>query len=150
MLIFNRSPPIFIRLRFILTMGIASATVVALSKLSDCMSETSAEHRQPNTPYAALHAASDKDAARARADAPAQGAPTEPDYLNLEAEKLESLKQALYAAFMAAPKAGIPTALVDLAATYTSALRLQMSLRGFSTMPARAAKVPMFATPRTK
>jgi hypothetical protein len=36
------------------------------------------------------------------------------------------------------------------AATYTSALRLQMSLRGFSTMPARAAKVPMFATPRTK
>ena len=67
-----------------------------------------------------------------------------------EADKLENLKQALYAAFVAAPKAGIPTALVDLAATYTSALRLQMSLRGYSTMPARSAKAPMFATARTK
>ena len=115
------------------------------------MAETSTEQRQStNTPYAALHAAPEKDAARARGDAPVQGAPAEPDYLMAEADKLESLKQALYAAFVAAPKAGIPTALVDLAATYTSALRLQMSLRGFSTMPARATKAPMFAARRNK
>ena len=58
------------------------------------------------------------------------GCPAEPDYLAAEADKLESLKQALYAAFVAAPKSGMPTALFDLAATYTSALRLQMALRG--------------------
>ena len=115
------------------------------------MAEINTEHRQPPaTPYAALHAAPDKDAAKARSDAPAQGAPAEPDYLMAEADKLESLKQALYAAFVAAPKAGIPTALVDLAATYTSALRLQMALRGYSTMPARSAKAPLFAAPRSK
>jgi hypothetical protein len=110
------------------------------------MAETNSEHRQPpNTPYAALHGAADKDA-KPRGDAPI--APVEPDYLTIEADKLENLKQALYAAFIAAPKAGIPTALVDLAATYTSALRLQMSLRGLSTMPARSAKAPTFAAGR--
>ena len=115
------------------------------------MAETNNEHRQPtNTPYASLHAAPDKDAARARGDAPVQAAPVEPDYLAAEADKLENLKQALYAAFVAAPKSGIPTALVDLAATYTSALRLQMTLRGLSTMPVRSAKAPMFAAPRAK
>ena len=113
------------------------------------MAETNADHRPPNTPYAALHAATDKDAA-ARGTAPAHTAASEPDYLSVEADKLENLKQALYAAFVAAPKAGIPTALVDLAATYTSALRLQMSLRGYSTMPARSAKAPMFMATRTK
>ena len=114
------------------------------------MSETNAEQRQTHTPYAALHAAPDKGAAKARADAPAQAAPAETDYLAIEAGKLENLKLALYAAFEAAPKAGIPTALVDLAATYTSALRLQMTLRGLSSMPARSAKAPIFAVPRTK
>ena len=115
------------------------------------MAETNTEQRQPtNTPYAALHAAPDKDAARARGDAPVQGAPAESDYLMAEADKLESLKQALFAAFVAAPKSGIPTSLVDLAATYTSALRLQMTLRGLSTMPVRSAKAPMFAAPRAK
>ena len=133
-----------------LTPARAGATFVALSKLSECMSETNAEHRQQHTPYAALHAAPDKDAARARGDASGSAAAPEPNYLANEADKLENLKQALYAAFVAAPKAGIPTALVDLAAAYTSALRLQMSLRGLSTMPVRSAKAPMFATARTK
>ena len=114
------------------------------------MSETNAELRQQNTPYAALNAAPDKDAARARGDASGSAAAPEPNYLAIEADKLENLKQALYAAFVAAPKAGIPTALVDLAAAYTSALRLQMSLRGLCNMPARSAKAPMFATTRTK
>ena len=115
------------------------------------MAEINTEQRQPtNTPYAALHAAPDKDAAKARTDAPAHSPPAEPDYLAVEADKLECLKQALFAAFVAAPKAGIPTAFVDLAATYTSALRLQMTLRGLSTIPVRSAKAPMFAAPRAK
>ena len=78
------------------------------------------------------------------------GAPAEPDHLAAEADRLEHFKQALYAALVDAPKSGIPTALVDLAATYTSALRLQMALRGYSSMPARSAKAPMFAVPRNK
>ena len=114
------------------------------------MPEPNTEDRQPaNTPYAALHAAPDKDAAKAHPGAPAPSARVEPDYLASEADRLEELKQALFTAFVAAPKAGIPTALVDLAAAYTSALRLQMALRGYSAMPARSAKAPMFATPRS-
>ena len=46
-----------------------------------------------------------------------------------ENDPFENLKQAPFQAFVAAPKTGIPTALVDLAATYTSALRLQMTLK---------------------
>ena len=114
------------------------------------MAETNSEHLQPpNTPYAALHGNAVKDA-RPRGDAMSPPGAAEPDYLAIEADKLETLKQALYAAFMAAPKAGIPTALVDLAAAYTSALRLQMSLRAYSTMPARSAKAPMFAARQAK
>ncbi len=111
------------------------------------MSETNAENRQS---YASLHPAHDTSAAKARSDAPAQSAPVEPDYLTAEADKLESFKQALFAAFLAAPKVGIPTALVDLAATYTSALRLQMSLRGFSAVPTRSVKAPLFNAGRGK
>ena len=106
------------------------------------MTETHSEQR--HTPYASLRAAADADAAKARSDAPANAAADEPNYLAAEADRLESFKQALYAAFLAAPKTGIPTALVDLAATYTSALRLQMTLRGYSAVPTKAAKAPMF------
>lgn len=111
------------------------------------MTEAHAEHR--NTPYASLRAASDADAAKARADSLAS-AVAEPDYLTAEADKLEGFKQARYAAFLAAPKSGIPTALVDLAATYTSALRLQMTLRGLSAVPTKSVKAPMFNARRVK
>jgi hypothetical protein len=94
------------------------------------------------------NAASEPDAGKARVDAPAQTPPTVPDYLTAEADRLESLKEALFAAFTAAPKLGIPTALVDLAAAYTSALRLQMSLRGLSAVPTKSAKAPMFSAAR--
>ena len=111
------------------------------------MAETNSAHRQPpSTPYAALHATADKDG-QPRGDGPIPKA--EPDYLTIEADRLEEIKQALYAAFLAAPKAGIPTGLVDFAATYTSALRLQMSLKGYSGVQARSVKAPMFS-PRTK
>ena len=85
-----------------------------------------------------------------RSDAPASAATDEPNYLAAEADRLEGFKQALYAAFLAAPKTGIPTALVDLAATYTSALRLQLTLRGYSAMPQRTAKAAMFTAGRGK
>jgi hypothetical protein len=105
------------------------------------MPEANAEHRA--TPYASLRPATEADAGKARGDQPATGA-TAPDYLAEEADRLESFKAALFAAFLAAPKSGIPTALVDLAATYTSALRLQLTLRGYSAVPTKAAKAPIF------
>lgn len=112
------------------------------------MTDTQAENRQTHTPYASLRSTTDGEATNARNDVPAQTAPAEPDYLTAEADKLEGFKQALYAAFIAAPKSGIPTALVDLAATYTSALRLQMTLRGLSALPTKSAKAPMFGAGR--
>lgn len=44
-----------------------------------------------------------------------------------EAGRLEALKRALWDAFQSAP-AAIPVPLIDLAATYASTLRLQLSL----------------------
>ena len=78
----------------------------------------------------------------------ARRASTETDYLTAEADRLESIKLALFAAFTAAPKLGIPTALVDLAAAYISAIRLQMSLRGLSAVPTRSVKAPIFTGQR--
>lgn len=127
--------------RIILTLAVSGATFVTLSKLSGPMTEAHAENR--HTPYASLRASTETDA-KARGDAPATPVASEPSYLAAEADRLESFKQALYAAFVAAPKSGIPTALVDLAATYTSALRLQLTLRGYSAVPTKAAKAPMF------
>ena len=112
------------------------------------MTEAHAEQR--HTPYASLRSATDADVTKARGDTTAQTAAVEPDYLTAEADKLESFKQALYAAFLAAPKSGIPTALIDLAATYTSALRLQLTLRGFSAVPTKSVKAPMFNAGRGK
>lgn len=113
------------------------------------MTDSHAQSRPQSTPYAALRTDPIDDAAKGRADAPAQR-PAELDYLAAEADRLEHLKQALYTAFSAAPKSGIPTALVDLAATYTSALRLQLSLKGYAAVPQRGARAPMFGPARTK
>ena len=116
------------------------------------MSQNTAEQRN-HAPYAALKPPADGDAEKARRDPAAQtdaaSAPTaETDYLAAEADRLENLKQALFQAFVAAPKTGIPTALVDLAATYTSALRLQMTLKGYASVPKGSFKAPMFAAGR--
>lgn len=114
------------------------------------MTDSSAEQRTSHSSYSALHGAANGDASKARPSAPANGASTEPDYLTTELERLEFLKQALYAAFIAAPKEGIPVQLVDLAATYTSALRLQLSLNGLRSAVPRSAKAPVFTTARMK
>jgi hypothetical protein len=116
------------------------------------MSQNTAEQRH-HDPYAALKPPADGDAVKAQRDPATPAGPTttlaaETDYLAAEADRLENLKQALFQAFVAAPKTGIPTALVDLAATYTSALRLQMTLKGYASMPKGSFKAPMFATSR--
>jgi hypothetical protein len=112
------------------------------------MPETAAEHR--HTPYSSLRSAAEPEADKARGPSAPGTSPSEPDFLTTEADRLESFKQALFAAFLAAPKAGIPTALIDLAATYTSALKLQMTLNGLRAMPARAAKASVFPAVRGK
>ena len=114
------------------------------------MSQNTAEQRH-HAPYAALKPPADGDAAKAQRDPQSPAGPSTPpaaetDYLAAEADRLENLKQALFQAFVAAPKTGIPTALVDLAATYTSALRLQMTLKGYASVPKGSFKAPMFAT----
>jgi hypothetical protein len=101
---------------------------------------------QRHAPYASLRSAPEPEADKARGASPA----SDTDYLAAEADKLESFKKALYAAFLAAPTTGIPTALVDLSATYISALRLQMSLKGLSAVSTKPAKAPMFNAGRGK
>jgi hypothetical protein len=58
-------------------------------------------------------------------------------YLAAEAERLEELKQALWAAFVAAPAHGIPMPLVELTATYANIVRLQINLRSTAATPRR-------------
>ena len=134
--------------RCILTLAAYGATFIALSKLSGPMPETRAEPR--HMPYASLRGTVESDAAKSRGEATTNGVTAEPDDLAAEADKLESFKQALFAAFVAAPKSGIPTALVDLAATYTSVLRLQLTLRNYSAVPTKITKAPIFTTGRAK
>lgn len=49
-----------------------------------------------------------------------------------EAEKLEQLRAALWAAFQAGPEGGLPATLIDLTMAYTNALRLELSLLGLA------------------
>lgn len=65
-----------------------------------------------------------------------------PPHLIEEALKLEALKDALWAAFKAAPETNIPTPLLDLASIYTSALRLQLSLISYAPAKTRPAVEP--------
>ncbi len=54
------------------------------------------------------------------------------------ATRLVEVLSCVFTAFLAVPKTGIPTTLVDLAATYTSALRLQLTLKGLGHVHTRA------------
>ncbi len=80
----------------------------------------------------------DPSSARFATLRPASEPRTDAGHLAGETEKLESLKSALFVAFEQAPKAGIPTGLVDLVAAYTNALRLQLTLMGYRALPQRA------------
>lgn len=142
------------RLRLFLTLAVGAGSFVALPKPLKAMSHNTAEQRH-HAPYAALKPPADGDAEKVRRDPTSLAGPStspvaETDYLAAEADRLENLKQALFQAFVAAPKSGIPTALVDLAATYTSALRLQMTLKGYASVPKGSFKSPMFAAGKIK
>jgi hypothetical protein len=56
--------------------------------------------------------------------------------------RLQQLKDALFAAWEQAPENGIPTALVDLAATYANMLRLQQSLKSQAAIPLGKSRAP--------
>jgi len=80
--------------------------------------------------YASLHTAETP-----QADArPARGEPSDAadNDFNVEAGRLGSLRNALWEAFEAGPTAGLPTILIDLAAAYTGALRLQLNLEALA------------------
>lgn len=90
------------------------------------------QNRKPYeaTPYAALRCS---DAAVTPEPKPA--ATADPfvsaiahDYYVEEADKLEQLRAALWAAFQAGPSACIPMPLIDLTIAYTNALRLELNL----------------------
>lgn len=98
-----------------------------------------------SSPYAALSAS---QTAPASVPVPAQGPDTlvsmlqksaTPPSLVEEAIKLEALKNALWAAFKAAPETAIPAWLIDFATAYTNTLRLQMHMGGPPAKPRPAA-----------
>lgn len=97
-----------------------------------------------------MRAPAEPTAARLSQGAGGAGQPIDTAYLVDETRKLESLKEALFEAFLAAPSSGIPTALVDLAATYTSALRLQLTLMGYTSSPHRSYRSPSPQMSRAK
>lgn len=112
------------------------------------MSVQTADQRQPLPSYASLRSAGDPASQKPAAQATPVAIDT--TYLADETRKLESLKEALFEAFLAAPASGIPTALVDLAATYTSALRLQLTLMGYTASPHRSYRSPSPQVSRAK
>ncbi|MEQ1694811.1 MAG: hypothetical protein ABL901_03125 [Hyphomicrobiaceae bacterium] len=85
------------------------------------------------TPYAALQT---REIAESQAP-PVKAQPVAPmiagsDGFADEAEKLEQLRAALWAAFQAGPEGGLPATLIDLTMAYTTALRLELSLLGLA------------------
>jgi hypothetical protein len=53
-----------------------------------------------------------------------------------EGERLRALREALWSAFESAPSSALPNVLIDLTMAYTSSLRLQLSMKGWSTRQA--------------
>ena len=83
-------------------------------------------------PYATLRP---PDVAAEDKSAPPANQPLNETALNSfaqETEKLQALRQALWAAFEAGPDGGVPTTLIDLTIAYTNALRLQLNLKSLS------------------
>jgi hypothetical protein len=92
---------------------------------------------------ASLRAASGAaTASRSSATAAVPAAPkSESSYWRQEAEKIDVLLQTMWAGFLAADANGLPTALVDCVSAYTNAMRLKLTLMGYSAVPARGAKI---------
>jgi hypothetical protein len=65
----------------------------------------------------------------------------ETQYWRQEADKLDVLLQTMWTGFMEADANGLPTALADYVSAYTSAMRLRLTLMGYTAVPARSVKV---------
>lgn len=100
------------------------------------MSASTLSQRKPysSTPYAALEPGAEPPPQVLKA-APRAPPPVDP-FLKAEAEKLAQMRDALWAAFRAAPEAGLPADLIDLTIAYTGALKLELSLLGLYRLPA--------------
>lgn len=61
-------------------------------------------------------------------------------YWRQEAEKLDVLLQTLWSGFLDAGTNGLPTALADYVTAYTGAMRLRLTLMGYTAVPHRALK----------
>ena len=108
------------------------------------MSSHSAEPRQTSPPYAPLRTVAEAAAATTGA-APASAGGTKPSadpgYWRHEAEKLDVLLQTLWTGFLEADANGLPTALADYVSAYTGAMRLKLTLMGYSAVPNRGLKI---------
>ena len=99
------------------------------------MNGSPSQTRKPydTAPYATLRP---PDVAAEDKAAPPANQPLNETALNSfaqETEKLQALRQALWAAFEAGPDGGVPTTLIDLTIAYTNALRLQLNLQSLQT-----------------
>ena len=65
----------------------------------------------------------------------------DPGYWRQEADKLDVLLQTLWAGFLEAEANGLPTALADYVSAYTGAMRLKLTLMGYSAVPAPGVKI---------
>lgn len=93
-----------------------------------------ARQRPPHMPYTSMHSGSAAQDAHALS-----GARTErehADFLAVEAERLQSVRWALWDAFKSLPPAALPVPLIDLVTAYTSTLRLQLNLMSNPRRPA--------------
>jgi hypothetical protein len=115
------------------------------------MSGQSPEQRSSTPPYATLRAMSE-GAAAATASAPAGAAATKPDvqYWRQEADKLDALLQTMWAGFVESDANGLPTALVDYVSAYTGAMRLKLTLMGYSNAPVRSARIAAAASAKAR
>ena len=107
------------------------------------MSSQSSEPRHTPPPYASLRAVAEAAAATTASSGPPNGAakpPSDPSYWRQEADKLDVLLQTLWGGFLDAGTNGLPTALADYVSAYTGAMRLKLTLLGYSTSPNRTFK----------
>lgn len=119
----------------------------------------SAEPKSTTKPiYAALRdaaevsrqAASETAARAGSAMAAPQAIPETVDaaYWRQHIQRIDTMSEAMWAGFLDAPVNGLPTELADYVATQLSALRLRLRLMGYSSLPARGARVQI--APKTK
>lgn len=89
------------------------------------MSSSSPESQTAPPSYASL-----------RSGTPTANGAAEIAYWQKEAEKVDTLLQSMWVGFVEAPSNSLPTALADYVAAYTSAMRLKLTLMGYSAVPA--------------